>query len=187
MHLSLSRFNHWLPRSQAHPEVVQGTTEFHHQIADTFFPQADTIFDDTTTLDTAVDMLDPQSAMVQPLVRYVLLPREFLAAGFLRRHQDLHLGQREREKAQILQQATSRRQGIWCRVSNMLVMGAAAISVTEKEDEEQGIDEQDIFHGVVFFLAAITLFVFNRVLGADDASFGPVMGKRGPLVGRRMR
>jgi hypothetical protein len=26
--LSLSRLNHWLPRSQAHPEVVQGTTEF---------------------------------------------------------------------------------------------------------------------------------------------------------------
>jgi hypothetical protein len=27
-HLSLSRLNHWLPRGQAHPEVVQGTTEF---------------------------------------------------------------------------------------------------------------------------------------------------------------
>ena len=35
--LSLSRLNHRLPRGQAHPEVVQGTTEFHHQIADTFF------------------------------------------------------------------------------------------------------------------------------------------------------
>jgi hypothetical protein len=36
--LSLSRLNHWLPGTQAHPEVMQGTTEFHHQIADTFFP-----------------------------------------------------------------------------------------------------------------------------------------------------
>jgi hypothetical protein len=58
-------------------------------------------------------------------------------------------------------------------------MGTAAIGVTEKEDEEQGIDEQDIFDSVVFFLAAITLFLFSRVLGADDASFRPVMGKRG--------
>jgi len=58
-------------------------------------------------------------------------------------------------------------------------MGTAAIGVTEKEDEKQGIDQQDIFDGVVFFLAAITLFLFNRVLGADDASFRPVMGKRG--------
>jgi hypothetical protein len=31
-------------------------------------------------------------------------------------------------------------------------MGAAAIGVTEKKDEKQGIDEQDIFDGVVFFL-----------------------------------
>src|SRR4029450_7147458 len=58
-------------------------------------------------------------------------------------------------------------------------MDTAAIGVTEKEDDEQGIDEQDIFHGVVFFLAAITRFLFSRVLGADDASLRPVMGTRG--------
>ena len=85
-------------------------------------------------------MLDPQSAMVQSLVRYVLLPRELLATGFLRRHQDLHVGQCERQKAEILQQPTSRGQGIRYCVSNALVMGAAAIGVTEKEDEEQRID-----------------------------------------------
>src|SRR6266702_1851332 len=58
-------------------------------------------------------------------------------------------------------------------------MDAAAVGVAQKEDEEQGIDQQDIFHRVVSFLAAITLFLFNRVLGADDAPFGPVMGTRG--------
>src|SRR5713101_8300621 len=58
-------------------------------------------------------------------------------------------------------------------------MDAAAIGVTEKEDDKQGIDQQDIFYRVVSFLAAITLFLFNRVLGADDGPFGPVMGKRG--------
>jgi len=50
--MSLSRLNHGLPRSQAHPEVVQSTAEFHDQIADAFFPQADAVFDDATTLDT---------------------------------------------------------------------------------------------------------------------------------------
>jgi len=30
---------------------------------------------------------------------------------------------------------------------------------------------------MVLFLAAITRFLFSRVLGADDAPFGPVMGK----------
>ena len=58
-------------------------------------------------------------------------------------------------------------------------MGTAAIGVTEKEDDEQGIDEQDIFDGVVFFLAALTRGLFRRVLGADDTPFRPVVGKRG--------
>src|SRR2546427_6604899 len=58
-------------------------------------------------------------------------------------------------------------------------MHTAAIGVTEKEDDEQGIDEQDIFDRVVSFLAAITLRLFRRILGADDTPLGPVMGKRG--------
>jgi hypothetical protein len=60
---------------------MQGTADFHHQIADALLPQAKPVFDDATTLDTAVDMLDPQPTLVQCLVRHVLLPREFLAAG----------------------------------------------------------------------------------------------------------
>jgi hypothetical protein len=38
---------------------VQGTTAFHHQIADALLPQPDPVFDDATALDTAVDILDP--------------------------------------------------------------------------------------------------------------------------------
>jgi transposase-like protein len=48
--LSLSRLNHWLPRIQAHPEVVQGTTEFHHQIADALLPQTDPVFHNAAAL-----------------------------------------------------------------------------------------------------------------------------------------
>ena len=58
-------------------------------------------------------------------------------------------------------------------------MDTAAIGVAQKEDEEQGIDEEQIFDGVVSFLPAITVGLFRRVLGADNASFRPVMGKRG--------
>jgi hypothetical protein len=56
-------------------------------------------------------------------------------------------------------------------------MGAAAVCVAEEEDDEQGIDQQDIFYGVIFFLAAITLGLGRRVLGTNDASFGAIMGK----------
>src|SRR5262249_15282298 len=58
-------------------------------------------------------------------------------------------------------------------------MHTAAIGVAQKEDREAGIDEQDVFDGVILFLPAITVRLFTRVLGADDAPLGPVMGKRG--------
>jgi hypothetical protein len=56
-------------------------------------------------------------------------------------------------------------------------MDATTIGVAEEKDDEQGIDQQDIFDRVIFFLAAITVRLCNRVLGADDAPFRPVMGK----------
>src|SRR5882762_5535017 len=58
-------------------------------------------------------------------------------------------------------------------------MDATAIGVAQQEDEEQGMHSQNIFDGVVLFLAALTVGLFNRVLGADDAPFRPVMGTRG--------
>src|SRR5215467_2966931 len=58
-------------------------------------------------------------------------------------------------------------------------MDTAAVGGAQKEDREQGIDEQDIFDRVISFLAAITVRLFSRVLGADDPPLGPVMGKRG--------
>src|SRR5690349_11991087 len=58
-------------------------------------------------------------------------------------------------------------------------MDTAPDSVAEEDDEEQGIDQQDVLYGMVLLLAAVTLGLFSRVLGADDASFRPVMRKRG--------
>ena len=168
---------------QAHPEIVQGTTEFHHQITDSLLPQADPVLHDATALDTAVDMLDAQPTVVQGLVGPLLCQGEVLAAGFLGRHEDHHLRERERQEPQILQEPTSRWQGIRRGVPNGLIMRAAAIRVTEKKDDKEGIDEQDIFHCVVFFLAAITRGLFRRVLGADDPPFRPGMGKRGDTGG----
>jgi hypothetical protein len=40
LQLSLSRLNHWLPRGQAEPEVMQGTAGFHYDITDALLPQA---------------------------------------------------------------------------------------------------------------------------------------------------
>ena len=64
---------------------------------------------DATAFDTAVDMFDAQPALGERVIRRVLLSCQFLAAWFLGRHEDLHVGERERQEAQILQQATPSR------------------------------------------------------------------------------
>src|SRR2546429_4980432 len=124
-------------------------------------------------------MLDPQPPLVERLVHPLLLQGQLLTAWLLRRHEDLHLRERERQEAQILQQPTPSREWVGGGLSNAQIMDTAAVGVAQKEDDEESIDEQDIFHGMVFFLAAITRRLFSRVLGADDAPFRPVMGKRG--------
>jgi hypothetical protein len=60
---------------------MQGTTAFHHHIADAVLPQADPVFHQATALHTAVDMLDPQPTVMQGLVGPLLVQGEFLAAG----------------------------------------------------------------------------------------------------------
>jgi len=125
---------------QAHPEIVQGTAELHHEIADALFPQADPVFHNATTLDAAVDMLDPEPPLVERLVGQVLLQGQLLTAGFLRRHEDLDLGERERQEAQILQQPTPGWEWIGGGLSDAQIMHTAAIGVAQKEDREAGID-----------------------------------------------
>jgi hypothetical protein len=177
--LSLSRFNHGLPGCKTHPAVMQGPAQCHHALTDALLPQTDPVFHHATTLHAPVDMLDAEPALVQGLVGACLLPRQFLAAGFLGRHEELDLGQRQRQEAQILPQPASRGQGRGRRGGHRLVMEAAAAGLAEEEENEQGIPEQDIFDGVVLLLAALTRGLFRRVLGADAPPLRPVMGKRG--------
>jgi hypothetical protein len=63
--LSLSRLTHRPPRGLPHPEIMQRTADFHHQITDARLPQSKPIFDNATALDTAVDMLNPKAALIQ--------------------------------------------------------------------------------------------------------------------------
>src|SRR5690242_16525010 len=58
-------------------------------------------------------------------------------------------------------------------------MHTATMGRTQKQDGEGGMDQQDIFYRMVFFLLAITVRLCSRVLGADDAPCGAVMGTRG--------
>jgi hypothetical protein len=57
---------------------MEGTADVPPQIAAAHLPQAASVFDAVTALDTALDMVDPQPTLVELLVRHVLLPRELL-------------------------------------------------------------------------------------------------------------
>jgi hypothetical protein len=124
---------------------VQGTTEFHYQIAETRLPQADPVFHNAAALDTAIDMLNAQPTLVERLVGPLLLSGQLLTAWLLRRHQDLHLREREGQEAQILQQPTPNRERVGGGLRDAQIMDTAAVGVAQKEDDEESIDEQDIF------------------------------------------
>ena len=109
-------------------------------VTDTFFPQTDAVFHDAAALDTTVDVLDAQPTLVERLVGELLLPGQLLAAGLLRRHEDFHLRERERQEAQILQQPTPSREWVGGGLSDAQIMDTAAVGVAQKEDDEQGID-----------------------------------------------
>src|SRR5262249_19972852 len=135
--LSLSRLNHGQPGVQAHPDVVQGTAELHHDIADALLPQADPVLHDATPLDAAVAMLDPESPLVEHLVGQVLLQGQLPTAGLLRRHADRHLGQRARQEAQILQQPTPNRERGGGGLRDAPIMDPAAVGGAQQEDDEE--------------------------------------------------
>jgi hypothetical protein len=56
----------------------EGIADVPHQSANAHLPEAASVFDAATALDTVRDMVDPQPTLVQLLVRHVLLPRELL-------------------------------------------------------------------------------------------------------------
>ena len=158
---------------------MQSPATFHHQIADTLLPQTEPGFEDATALHTAVDMLKPPPALIQGLVGQVLFPRPLLATRFLRRHEAVHVGQREGQAAQSRSQPTPSGQGRRRRLGEALLMDTAAVALTPEEEGAGGIDQQAMLPRVRRFLAALTVRLFRSILGADETPFGAVMGNRG--------
>ena len=158
---------------------MQRTANFHDQVANACLPEAAGVVDDTTALDTAVDVLDADAAACKAPIGGFLRPRERPAPRLLGGHDDLDVVEREGQEAEILEPPATHRQGIRRGLRDPLVMGAARVGVAQEENREDGIDEQHMFHGMACFLATITARLLKRVLGARDAPFRPVVAKRG--------
>jgi len=120
---------------------MQRTADFHDQIADARLPQAVRVVDDAAALHATVDVLDADAAAGNPSIGGFLRPREGSAPWLLGRHDDLDLIERERQEAQILEQAAPRGQGIRRSIRNPLIVGAAGIGLTQEEDGKRRVDE----------------------------------------------
>ena len=120
---------------------MQRTADFHKQIVDTGLPQAAGVMDDAAALDAAVDVFDTHAAAGDTPIRRFLHPCESPASRLPGRHDDLHLIERERQEAQILEQAAAWGQGIRRSIRHSLVVRAAGIRLTQKEDRERRVDQ----------------------------------------------
>src|SRR5262247_2355387 len=161
---------------------MQGTADFHEQIADTRLPQAARVVDNAAALDAAVDVLDARPPTGDAPMRGVLLARKRPAPRLLRRHDDVDLRECEGQTAQILEPPAARRHGIRGGLGNPLIMGTAGIGLTQQQDRQGRVDQQHVFDGGVLFLAAITARLLSRILGALEAPCRPIVPKRGETV-----
>ena len=158
---------------------MQGTADFHDHVANPRFPHPDGLFEHTIAFDTAVDLFDAHMPSRDLPMPCVLRPRQHMSAGLPRGLGDVHTVQRERLKAQILPQLTPRWQRIRRGVGDALVMDTAWMRVTQDEDAQRRVAQQQVFQHVPLVLAAIVSFLFSRVVGARDGSLGAVMTTRG--------
>jgi hypothetical protein len=158
---------------------MQRTADFHEQIADARLPQAAGVVDDAAALDAAVDVLDAHATARDAPIRRVLRAREGPAPRLPRRHDDVDPVERQRQEAEILESSAACRQGGWGGIRHPLIVGAAGLGLTEQEDRECRIAQQDVFDRVALVLAAITAHLLNWILGTLDAPLGPVVPTRG--------
>jgi hypothetical protein len=158
---------------------VQGTADFHDQVADARLAEAAGVVDDSAALDAAVDVLDADAATRDASIGGFLTAREGSAAGFAGWHDDFDLVEREGQEAQILEPLTAHRSGLGGGLSHPLVVGPPLRGLTQEEDGQHGVDQQHIFDRVTRFLAAIIARLLSRILRTPDAPFGAIMPTRG--------
>src|SRR5215813_13919939 len=162
---------------------MQCTADFHHHIAHPVFPHPNGLFEHAAAFDTAIDMFDAHPSPRHLSVVLSLLEQQRFPAWLLRGLENIHTLQGEALKAQVLQPLTPRGQRIRGRIGYALVVDASRMGLAQALDAQRGTDQQEVFQHMPLFLPAIARFLFRRIVGARDGSFGAVMTKRGTASG----
>jgi hypothetical protein len=139
--------------------------------------------DHATAFDAASDVRNTHAAARDTPIRRFLRPCELPSSRLPGRHDDRHPVERERQEAKLLEQPATRRPGVRGRLRHPLVVGAAGLGVTEKEDRARRIDQPPIVHRVAGLLAAITARLLRRILGTLEAPCSAIVAQRGEAGG----
>lgn len=158
---------------------MQSTPNFHDHVPDVVPMQATGFLQHATAFDTAIDVLNPYPTACHGLVVGFLFCGEILATWLPCWHMYLDIGQRQGQKAQVLQERTCGWERIGCGISQALVVTFAWCRWTQEQNHQHGIDQEQVFHGMPLFLAALAVFLCIRIRGAWDGSSVTSWQKRG--------
>ena len=123
-------------------------------------------------------MFNPNASSRQLSIFLFLMRRQLPVSWSFVRYRHGHVRKGVPQITQILQQLTACRQRIGCQIGNRLFVIGAFKGVTQEQNARLTIGEQYVFYGVVVRLTAPVVFLFTRVFGARDGSFGAVVKKR---------
>src|SRR5919108_6332067 len=157
---------------------MPGPADFQEQLADARLPPAAGVVDDAAACDAAVDGLDAHATAGEAPIRRLLHARQAPPPRLPRRHHEVDPLERLGQAAESLEQAAACRHGVWGDIGTPLLVGAAGLGLTQAEDRQCRMDQQDVFDRVARFRAARTARRLNWILGARAAPRGPVVPTR---------
>ena len=136
---------------------MQRAADFHDQIADARLPKTIGVMDDATALHAAVDVLNAHATARNTPVRSFLRARESPAPRLLGRHDHLDVRQRKRQEPKILEQPAARGQRVRSGIGHAFIVGTARIGLTQEENREPGIDQEQVFNWTDFSARSLIL------------------------------
>ena len=161
--------------------MVPGTADVPDSVADARCSEAAGVVDHRAAFDAAVDGGNADTATCHAASGGFWAAGKGSAAGLAGRPEDLHLVERERQEASILEPPTARGEGRGRGIRNPLVVCTPRRGRTQEEDGEYGLEQQDMFDGVARFLAAIMARRRSRIVGTPDAPCGAIRPTRGTV------
>lgn len=161
---------------------MERTAYLHDEVSCSLSEKTCRVPDYMAVFDAVHHMLDTHTHFGDLPVGFLLFRCETSTRRFLMGHDDLDTRQIKALKPEILHEVTLLRQGIAARVRNGFVVDGTWMRQAQKEDVHELIDQDDVFHGVVFLLPAVVAPLLLGILGPLDRPLGSIVAKKGGSV-----